>query len=144
MDALERLMQIRNRAVVPAWGREDFLRAAAKGKKRWQDTEDVFGITYSMFGDAVSEIDPSFQLASDAKAMAEATDAPRMRNVDSRIAVFFLKWERCPETSGFPNPYGPWIEIWEHGGAFSVEHGLYVDVFDQEHMPVGAVVVRRA
>ena len=144
MDALDRVMQIRKRAPVPAWVREDFLRAASEGKKRWQDTEALFGITYSMFRDAVSEIAPSFQLTPEEKTMAEAADVPGMRNVNSRIAVFFLKWERCAETSGFPNPYEPWMEIWEHGGAFSVEHGQFVDVFDHEHLPVGAVVVRRA
>jgi hypothetical protein len=36
------------------------------------------------------------------------------------------------------------IGIWEHGGAFGVEHGQFVDIEDSEHMPLGAVVVRRA
>jgi hypothetical protein len=144
MDALERVIQIRKKVIVPAWGREDFLRAASRGKHRWQETEALFGITYSMFRDAVSEIAPSFELAAEEKAIAEAADVPGMRNVNSRIAVFFLKWERCSETSSLSNPYEPWMEIWEHGGAFSVEHGQFVDVFDQDHMPLGAVVVRRA
>jgi hypothetical protein len=73
-----------------------------------------------------------------------AADVPGRRNVNSRIAVWFVKWERCPETAGLPNPYEPWIGIWEHGGAFSVEHGQFVDIEDSEHMPLGAIVVRRA
>ncbi len=97
-----------------------------------------------MFQDAVAVIAPRFQLAAEEQAAASAADVPGRRNVNSRITVWFVKWERCPETAGLPNPYEPWIEIWEHGGAFSVEHEQFVDLEDSEHMPLGAVVVRRA
>ena len=143
MDALERVTQIRKKVVLPRWEHDEFIRAASEGKKRWQETEASFGINYSIFCDAVSEIAPAFELAPDERAIAEAADVPVMRNVNSRIAVFFLKWERCSETTGLPNPYGPWVEIWEHGGAFRVEHGWFVDVFDNEGMPRGAIIARR-
>ncbi len=143
MDALNRLIQIRRTAAIPGWSGDDFLRAASKGKRRWREVEEMFGIQYSIFDDALREIAPSFELSPEEDAAARSANIPAMRNVTSRIAVSFLKWERCPATQGLPNPYEPWIEIWEHGGAFGVEHGLLVDVYDEESMPVGAIVLGR-
>ena len=97
-----------------------------------------------MFQDAVSTIAPGFQLSPEEEAAAYAAEVPGRQNVNSRIAVWFVKWERCADTAGLPNPYEPWIEIWEHGGAFSVEHGQFVDIEDSENMSLGAVVVRCA
>jgi hypothetical protein len=71
-------------------------------------------------------------------------DVPGRRNVNSRIAAYFVKWERCPKTAGLPNPYEPWIEIWEHGGTFIAEPRQSLDIADGDHMPLGAVAVRRA
>jgi hypothetical protein len=144
MDALERVTRIRRGSALETWPPERFRQAAAEGKRRWAEIEELFGVQYSMFQDAVSTIAPGFHLSTEEEVAARAADVPGMRNVNSRIAVWFVKWERCPETSGLPNPYEPWIEIWEHGGAFSVEHGQFVDIYDSEGMPLGAVVVRRA
>lgn len=144
MDALDRVVRIRRDSITDPWPAERFRQAAAEGKRRWAEVEELFGIQYPMFQDAISAIAPAFELPEEEKAAAYAVDVPGRRNVNSRIAVYFVKWERCPETAGLPNPYVPWIEIWEHGGAFSVEHGQFVDIEDSDHMPLGAVVVRRA
>jgi hypothetical protein len=144
MDALERVKLIRRVSVPEAWPPDRFRQAAAEGKRRWTEIEDLFGIQYSMFQDAVAVIAPAFQLSAEEESQARTVEIPGRRNVNNRIAVWFVKWERCPETAGLPNPYEPWIEIWEHGGAFSVEHGQFVDIEDSTFMPLGAVVVRRA
>jgi hypothetical protein len=144
MDALERVKRLSRASATLTWEEDDFRRAAAEGKRRWQEVEESLGIQYSMFQDAVAELDPSFQLTSEEQSLARSADVPARRNVNNRIAVWFLKWERCPLTRGLPNPYEPWISIWEHGGSFSVEHGQFVDIYDQTGMPLGGVVVRRA
>jgi hypothetical protein len=144
MDALERVRRIRAGPAADPWPAERFRQAAAEGKRRWAEIEELFGIEYAMFRDAVGVIAPDFRLSPEEQEAAAATDVPGKRNVNSRIAVWFVKWDRCPETAGLPNPYEPWIEIWEHGGAFGVEHGQFVDVEDASGMPLGAVVVRRA
>jgi hypothetical protein len=144
MDALERVARIRQSSPLEAWPAERFRQAAADGKRRWAEVEELFGVQYPMFGDAVAAIAPEFHLSPQEEAAARAADVAGRRNASSRIAVWFVKWEHCLETAGLPNPYEPWNQVWEHGGAFSVEHGQFVDVEDSEHMPVGAVVVRRA
>jgi hypothetical protein len=97
-----------------------------------------------MFQDAVAAISPSFGMESRFTDVAEATVVPGRRNVDNRIALWFMRWARCPRTAGYPNPYEPWIDIWENGGSFGVEHGQFVDVYDPSGRPLGAVVVRGA
>jgi hypothetical protein len=144
MDALERVKRIRRGPMPDAWPSERFRQAAAEGKRRWTEIEEFFEIEYSMFQDAVAVIAPEFHLSPEEEVEARAVDIPDRRNVNSQIAIWFVKWERCPETAGLPNPYEPWIEICEHGGAFSVEHGQFVDIEDSTFMPLGAVVVRRA
>lgn len=64
-------------------------------------------------------------------------------NCPQRALVWFLEWERCPVTSGLPNPYEPWVEVWEHGGAVSVEHAQFVDVSFVERGEGGQLQVRR-
>jgi hypothetical protein len=143
MDALQRITQIRRDHPKLGWSREVFLRMGAEGKRRWRETEQAYGIQYTIFGDVVAQITPSFRLPAEKESAALQADIPVLRNVTSRIAVWFVKWECCPATKGLPNPYEPWVEIWEHGGGFSVEHGWFVDVYDHELMPVGAVIARR-
>lgn len=144
MDALERVRRIRRESPAEQWPPERFRQAAAEGKRRWAEAEELFGVQWSMFKDAVAVIAPDFKLSPAEEQAADAADVPGMRNVGPWIAVSFVRWERCPATAGLPNPYEPWVEIWEHGGGFSVEHGQFVDVYDSEFMPVGGLVVRRA
>jgi len=144
MDALERVNRIRLDGPPEPWDAPRIIKAAREGNKRWRALEGHYRLEWPMFADAVGVIDPSWQLPAGQEAAALAANVPRMRGVNSRIAIWFLKWERCPTTSGLPNPYEPWIEIWENGGAFSVEHGQFVDVFDAAGMPLRAIVVRRA
>lgn len=144
MDALERVVRIRRNSAAEAWPTERFRQAAAEGKRRWLEVEDSFGVSYPIFDDVIAVIAPAFRLPPEEEAAAKAADIPGRRNVNSRIAVWFVKWARCATTCEAPNPYEPWIEIWEHGGAFGVEHGLFVDIEDAEHLPLGAVVLRHA
>ncbi len=144
MNALERVLRIRQGSPLASWPSERFQQAAIEGKRRWAEVEKLFGIQYPMFQDAVGAIAPELQLSPAEEAAAYSSDVPGRRNVDRRRDDWFVKWERCPETAGLPNPYEPWIDIWEHGGAFSVEHGQFVDIEDSEHVPLGAVVVRGA
>lgn len=144
MDALERVTRILSESPREAWPPERFREAGAEGKRRWAEVEELFGVQYPLFEDAVAVIAPGFRLAPEEEAAAYAANVPGRRNVNSRIAVWFVKWERCSDTAGLPNPYEPWIEIWEHGGAFSVEHGQFVDIEDSEFMPLGFLFVRRA
>jgi hypothetical protein len=96
MDALERVMRIRRGSALEAWPPERFRQAAAEGKRRWAEVEELFGVQYSMFQDAVAAIVPGFHLSPEEEAAAYAADVPGRRNVNSRIAVWFVKWERCP------------------------------------------------
>ena len=143
MDALERVARI-GRTPAENWPRERFLPAANEGKRRWQEAEELFGIRYPLFEDAVAVIAPDFRLSPEEGAAAREVASPGRPNVSNRIAVWFVKWEPCPATAGLPNPYAPRIEIREHGGSFGVEHGQFVDVYDSESIPAGFVMVRRA
>ncbi|MCE9563552.1 MAG: hypothetical protein K8U57_16040 [Planctomycetes bacterium] len=144
MDALERVLRIRRELATERWPPERFRQAAAEGKRRWAEAEDLFGVQWSMLKDAVALISPDFKMPPAEEEAAWSVDVPGMRNVGPWVAVSFVRWERCPTTAGLPNPYEPWIEIWEHGGGFSVEHGQFVDVYDSEFTPLGCIVVRRA
>ncbi len=144
MDALERIKGIGLIAPGEHWNGPQFFDAGREGKRRWQELEGLFELQWPMFADAVAVLDPAFRLPADEETAALSAKWPRMWCVNSGILISFLKWERCPTTAGLLNPYEPWIEIWEHGGAFRVEHGQFVDVFDATFMPLGAVFVRRA
>ena len=139
---LQRVMRLRRKAIFPTWVPEDFESAFSEGKNRWQETEELFGMSYPIWRDAVSEIAPSFQLAMREEAAVQSMILSDICNGYDRIALYFLKWERCRETSGLPNPYEPWIEIWEHGGWFSVEHGQFVDVYGRDGRVAGGFVQR--
>lgn len=145
MDALEGLLRIHvSKPPEELWQPERFRQVALEGKRRWQEIEELFDIEYPMFADAVSIISPSFRLSQEEESTVRSADVSCIRTTGTQVAVAFLRWERCSETAGLPNPYEPWIEIWEHGGAFSVEHGQFVDIYDSRHMPMGGFVVRRA
>jgi hypothetical protein len=91
MDALQRVTQIGH--VIPscAWTREDFVRAAVEGKRRWRLTEDHLHIEYGIFQDAVALIAPDYHLTGVEESAILAADVPEMRNVSKRIAVYFVK-----------------------------------------------------
>lgn len=141
---VERLRRLRPPFAATHWGRDQFIHAAEEGKRRWEEAERLFDAQWPMFADAVAVICPSFGLESRFAEVANATVIPSRRNVDNRIATWFMNWARCPMTAGYPNPYEPWIEIWENGGSFSVEHGQCVDIYNASGMPQGAIAVRRA
>lgn len=142
MDPLERIQLLCTRSIC-GWSDDDFRAAAREGKRLWQQTEELFEIEYGMFWDAVAVIEPPFQLNAEEASATEAV-VEEMNSDRASVAVWFLKWERCSLTRGLPNPYEPWLTIWEHGGAFRVEHGQFVDIYNQQRFPLGGVVVRRA
>src|SRR5438046_2675545 len=102
MDALERVKHIRRPAPEP-WPPERLLQAAEEGVRRWRGTEGHFCVVYSPFQDAVRGIDPPFELPP-----GELDEA---RAAGGDVAARYVKWERCPQTAGRPNPYEPWVEI---------------------------------
>src|SRR5687767_11537648 len=114
LAAAERLSRLRRPIPSSGWTREQFVDAAREGKRRWEEAEELFGLQWPMFQDAVSVIAPTFAMESRYTDLAQATDVPGRRNVDN-IALWFMKWARCPQTAEYPNPYEPWIEIWENG-----------------------------
>jgi hypothetical protein len=144
LAAADRLSRLRRPFPATTWKPEQFASAAIEAKRRWEEAEELFGAQWPMFGDAVSVISPSFAMEYHFIDLAKATEVTGRANVDNRIALWFMRWARCPKTADYPNPYEPWIEIWENGGSFAVEHGQFVDIYDASGMTVGALVVRRA
>lgn len=142
--AAERLGRLRGPFAPSGWTREDFVSAGREGKRRWEEAQALFGLQWSMFQDAIRVISPNFGMESRFSDVAKATKVRGHRNVDNRIALWFMRWARCPQTADYPKPYEPWIEIWENAGSFGVEHGQFVDLYDQTGTPLGATVVRRA
>ncbi len=140
MDALKRVLSIGREPPSERWTTAQFGQAAVEGKRRYVEVEELFGVQYSMFRDVVALIAPDFKLATEEEQAARSV----VMSGGRWIALSFVRWERCSATAGLPNPYEPWIEIWEHGGSFSVEHGRFVDVYDSAGIAAGAVVVRRA
>ncbi len=129
MDALERVLLIRPDLTPGDWGEPEFQRAIAEGYRRWREIQQVLEIDYPLFEDAVAVVAPTFRLDPGEQRAVEAVEVPLGGgNCPRRALVSFLKWERCPVTSGLPNPYEPWVEVWEHSGALSVEHAQFVDV----------------
>jgi hypothetical protein len=129
MDALERVLRIRPDLTPRDWSEPEFQRAKDDGYRRWRETREVLGIDYHLFGDAVAEVAPEFRLATDEERAVASVEVPHGGgNCPRRALVWFLKWERCLTTQGLPNPYEPWVAVWEHGGAVSVEHAQFVDV----------------
>src|SRR4051794_13556356 len=138
LEAVERLRRLHPPFVPGGWTRDQFIDAGMEGRRRWLEAQELFELQWPMFTDAVTVISPSFVLESRFSDVARATRIPVRRNVENRVAMWFMNWARCPLTAAYPNPYEPWIEIWEHGGSFSVEHGQFVDLHDASGQPVGA------
>jgi hypothetical protein len=143
LAAAERLSRLHRPFPAGSWMKSQFAEAAREGGRRWSEAEELFGLQWPMFQDAVSVISPSFILESHFTTLAEATDIPARRNVNNRITLWFMRWARCPLTAEYPNPYEPWVEIWENGGSISFQHGYVVDVYDASGMPAGSLAVRR-
>jgi hypothetical protein len=62
MDALDRVVRIERGSITDPWPAERFRPAAAEGKRRWVEVEEVFGIQYPMFQDAIAAIAPAFEM----------------------------------------------------------------------------------
>jgi len=143
MNAIDRVTAIGQRKPVEKWRREDFLYAAKRAKDRWHATEELFEIRYEMLRDAVLEIDPKFDLSDDQVGAITNANLPQVYLL-RRISVSFVRWEMCHATTGFPNPYDPLIEIWEHGGDIQQEHGQFLDLYDDAGLPAGGMFICRA
>jgi hypothetical protein len=144
VDAVERVVTINERTRFAEWTRDEFSEAGCAARIRWWRVMEQFGVRYPMLSDAVAYIEPTFQLPPEVERAVEAAAIPRARNISSRLAVAFVKWDRCPTTAGHPNPYEPLVEIWEHGGSFSMEHGMFMDIYDAEGMTCGALTLMSA
>ena len=143
MDALERIERIRRSASKNNWSPDEFQDAAIRARELWQAVESLFGVRYGLLTDAVSAIDPTFELPDielSAIRKAEVAGTPG----GELVATWFAKWDRCPVTRGIDNPYEPLVEILEHGGAVSKEHGQFIDIYDQSGKAVAGLFVRSA
>lgn len=135
MDALERITGVSPTNPKSQWEFEDFRDAGNRAKQLWQTTEDLFEIQYGLLTDAVSVIDPQFQLP-DCEVLA-IRDSEMAKMVGGRnVAVSFVKWERCSATRGIDNPFEPLVEIFEHGGSMSKERGQFIDIYDSRGIAV--------
>ena len=122
-------MQIQPDFTPRGWGEREFRDAKAEGYRRWRETQAVLEIRYTLFDDAVCKVDPEFALTPGEEDAAWSVLVPHHSGAcPNRVLLHFLRWERCGTTHGLPNPYEPWIEIWERGGALHVEHAQFVDV----------------
>jgi hypothetical protein len=129
MDALERIKRISPPVRPSVWTEEDFRRAKAEGHRRWRETQELFKVEHGLFGDPISKFDPAFELSSEELEAIESIQVPRGGgNCPSYVLRSFLRWARHPRTMELPNPMEPWVQIWEHSGAISVEHAEFVDV----------------
>lgn len=111
LAAAERLSRLRRPFPATGWTREHFANAAREGRRRWEEAEELFGVQWPLFQDAVSVISPTFAMESRFADVAEATDVPGRRNVDNRIALWFMRWARCPHTADYPNPYARDVDL---------------------------------
>ena len=143
MDALDRVKRVRRVRRDPVWQDEDYRLAGARAKRLWQTIEELFGVQYGILTDAVSVISPEFELSrSEILSIQESEIASVCRG--RQVALSFVKWDRCRATCGIDNPFGPILEIFEHGGYVDKEHGQFVDIFDHRGKRVAGLVVRRA
>jgi hypothetical protein len=143
MNAFQRIMALRPSPRVFSWSRIDFMRSATEAVKRWRQLEQTLGIQFGFLYDALAVIAPDFTLDPLEEEAICACPIPRRRNVSARLAFWFVKWDRCPQTRAHPNPYEPLIAIWEHGGAFGMEHGMFLEIEDTTGLPCGGLVVCR-
>ncbi len=142
INPVQRVLQIGKKPPDTDWKPEDFRHAVQRRRKLHEELQDLFGVKYWILGDATAIISPDWRLIIDDTFM-ESVDVPYTRSCHKSVALSFVKWEYCPLTKGLPNPYDPWIQIWEHDGSFSVEHSVFIDIFDNEGMRCGAIVSHR-
>jgi len=141
MDAFTRITHFAPTSDVPDWIEDDFAEAAVAAMGRWRSAVEQFDVRFSLFSDGVSLIDPDFQIPEEMVATISRTPVPTGRNVTWRMALAFVKWAECPVTRDCPNPYEPLVAIWEHGGSFSMEHSIFVDIYDATGATVCGLVL---
>lgn len=140
---IDRILRIQLSDPHESWSTYDFQSAIADARSSWKLIEELYNIQYPMLGDAVAQIDPAFKLEHDLEERIAASEIANSF-IGKQIAKAFLKWELCPETDDVDNPYDPVIQIFEHGGNLSKEHGQFIDVFDNHGKMICGVTVRRA
>ncbi len=84
--------------------------------------EDLFEIRYRMLSDAIAVIDPQFALSDSDVSAIRASDIGA-QTCGREIAIAFAKWATHSQTADLDNPFEPWLEIFEHGGYITREHG---------------------
>jgi hypothetical protein len=121
-DPLKRIAAFRERRRTGEWTDEDFIGAVREAHMRWSIAKEHFGVKFPMIADAVAVIAPSFELSADEAEQIEKAGLPP--SLTGRLREYFVRWARCPVTCGELNPYEPLVEILEHGGLFTAEHGM--------------------
>src|SRR5687768_624563 len=99
MDALDRIKRISPSIRPGPWSADDFGRAKVEGYRRWNETREVFEIAYTLFGDPVAKLEPTFELSAGEMNTIAAIEVPRGGgNCPYRALYSFVRWERCPLT----------------------------------------------
>jgi hypothetical protein len=143
LDALDRIMRIQCASPKLDWQSEDFRQAALRARKLWRQTEEVLEIQYGLLTDPVAVVEPDFALLESDVQAVSAADIAKMIG-GRKVATYFLKWDRCLTTCEIDNPFEPLVEIFEHGGGVSREHGQFIDIYDQRGIAVARLTVSNA
>ena len=93
MSSLERLARIASHLSAQGWSKEDYQSSAYLGKVRWLETEELFGVEYHIFEDAVAVIAPSFALSPSDEAAAFNVRVGGWEFLSRNITLGFVKWE---------------------------------------------------
>ncbi len=121
------------------WSQEDFVDAGVRFRDRWRLAGAALGQELHGFFDIVMAVDRDFKL-SDA-------DIEELRSVPDGqhgiVARMDMRFGKSPRTKHLESPYSVLLEIIEHGGSFSTEHGI-IDIRDQSSIAVGGFMLRQA
>ncbi|WP_144973996.1 hypothetical protein [Bremerella volcania] len=122
----------------PQWKRDDFVDAGKRFRDRWRLAGVDLGQELRGFFDLV-EVDPEFKLPD-----SDIEELKSIPNGQHRIvARMDMRFRKCPKTRHLESPYAILLEIIEHGGSFSIEHGI-IDIRDQSSVAVGGFMFRHA
>ena len=121
------------------WKREDFVDAGVRFRDRWRAASLYFDHQLKGLFDITMLVNRDFRLSdADLKSLEQY---PNGRH--RMIAKMDLRFKRCPETSEMESPYAILLEIIEHNGSISMEHGI-IDIRDQSSKGVAGFMLRHA
>ena len=121
------------------WKCEDFIEAGARFRDRWHAASLHFERKLQGLFDITLFVNREFKLSD-----VQLTSLEQYPNGQHRmIAKMDLRFRQCPETTDLDSPYTVLLEIIEHGGSISIEHGI-IDIRDQSSKSVASFMLRHA